>query len=126
MTLPAGPAVRVRVPATSANLGPGYDCFGLALGRYDEVIARRTAGPLRITVTGCGAGDVPLTAEHLVYRSALLGFEAIGEPAPNLELFCRNEIPHGGGQGSSAAAIVAGLAVARMLAADGEQRMPLP
>lgn len=123
MTVP--PAALVRVPATSANLGPGYDCFGLALGRFDEVIARRTDGPLRIVVTGCGSGDVPLTAEHLVYRSALLGFEALGEPAPNLELFCRNEIPHGGGQGSSAAAIVAGLALARLLTPDGPQRMPL-
>jgi homoserine kinase len=121
----ARPTVLVRVPATAANLGPGYDCFGLALGRYDEVIARRTDGPLRISVTGCGSADVPLTAEHLVYRSALLGFEALGEPAPTLELVCRNEIPHGGGQGSSAAAIVAGLAVARMLTPDGQQRMPL-
>ncbi|WP_084613900.1 homoserine kinase [Nakamurella lactea] len=117
------PAVRVRVPATSANLGPGYDCFGLALGRYDLVTARRTDGPLRITVTGCGSADVPLTADHLVYRSAVLGFEALGEPVPRLELVCSNEIPHGGGQGSSAAAIVAGIAVARMLTPGGPERM---
>lgn len=122
---PAWPAVLVRVPATSANLGPGYDSFGLALGRYDEVIARRTDGPLRIEVSGCGAGQVPLTAEHLVYRSAVLGFQRLGEPVPRLELLCRNEIPHGGGQGSSAAAIVAGLAVARMLTPGGPERMPL-
>ncbi len=117
-------AVRIRVPATSANIGPGYDCLGLALGRYDEVIARRIEGPPRIEVIGCGAGTVPTTPEHLVYRSAVLGFEALGVAPPSLELLCRNEIPHGGGQGSSAAAIVAGLAVARELTADGRTLMP--
>lgn len=125
MTAEAAEAAWVRVPATSANLGPGYDCFGIALGRYDEVFARRAGGPMRITVSGCGADSVPLSAEHLVYRSALLGFQSLGEPAPTLELVCRNEIPHGGGQGSSAAAIVAGLAVARMLTPGGPERMPL-
>lgn len=122
-TEPAAAAL-VRVPATSANLGPGYDCLGVALARYDEVIARRIDGPPRIDVTGCGVDTVPRTAEHLVYRSALRGFAAMDEPAPSLELLCRNEIPHGGGQGSSAAAIVAGLAVARELTADGDRKMP--
>jgi len=124
MTGPDAGAVRVRVPATAANLGPGYDSLGIALGRYDTVTARRIDRPPRIDVSGCGADSVPRTAEHLVYRSALLGFQALGEPAPSLELLCRNEIPHGGGQGSSAAAIVAGLAVARELTAGGRQKMP--
>lgn len=112
----------VRVPATSANLGPGYDSFGLALGRYDTVTARLAdpgAGP-RIRVTGQGAGSVPLDESHLVYRSAMRGFAEWGQPARALELVCHNEIPHGGGQGSSAAAIVAGLAVARALTAGAD------
>lgn len=114
---PAAGTVTVRVPATAANLGPGYDSFGLALGRYDTVTARLAdpgAGP-RIRVTGQGAGSVPLDESHLVYRSAMRGFAEWGQPAPALDLVCHNEIPHGGGQGSSAAAIVAGLAVARAL-----------
>lgn len=123
VTEPSG-GVRIRVPATSANLGPGYDCLGLALGRYDEVVASRIDGPPRIEVVGCGADTVPRTADHLVYRSALRGFAAMNEPAPSLELLCRNEIPHGGGQGSSAAAIVSGLAVARELTRDGHRKMP--
>lgn len=115
--------VRVRVPATSANVGPGYDCLGLAVGRYDEVVARRSPDGPRIEVTGCGEDTVPRTPEHLVYRSALRGFAELGEPPVDLELLCRNEIPHGGGQGSSAAAIVAGLAVARALTPGGPERM---
>lgn len=124
MTGPSAGPVRVRVPATSANLGPGYDSLGIALARYDTVTARRIDGQPRIEVSGCGADSVPRTPEHLVYRSAVLGFQALGEPTPSLELLCCNDIPHGGGQGSSAAAIVAGLAVARELTADGRQKMP--
>ncbi|NNG37466.1 homoserine kinase [Nakamurella aerolata] len=119
-------AVTVRVPATSANLGPGYDSFGVALGRYDTVTARPAPpgeGP-RIRVTGEGADTVPLDESHLVYRSAMRGFAELGQPAMALDLVCHNEIPHGGGQGSSAAAIVAGLAVARALTADGAARLP--
>lgn len=116
-------AVRVRVPATSANVGPGYDCLGLAVGRYDEVLARRSPDGPRIEVTGCGAATVPRTPEHLVYRSALRGFAELGELPAELELLCHNEIPHGGGQGSSAAAIVAGLALARALTPSGAERM---
>lgn len=115
--------VRVRVPATSANVGPGYDCLGVALGRYDEVVARHSPDGPRIEVSGHGASTVPRTPEHLVYSSALRGLAELGEPAVDLELRCRNEIPHGGGQGSSAAAIVAGLAVARALTPDGTERM---
>lgn len=118
--------ITVRVPATSANLGPGYDCFGLALARYDEVRATRTDGPLRIEVSGVGADSVPRTSDHLVVRAAAAGFAALEETMPGLALRCTNTIPHGGGQGSSAAAIVAGLLVARGLTADGETRLPDP
>ena len=82
--------VRIRVPATSANLGPGYDCFGLALARHDEVIAERTDGGLRLEVAGVGADTVPRTVEHLVIRSAAAGFAVMDEPLPGLDVKCTN------------------------------------
>jgi homoserine kinase len=119
------PGIVVRVPASSANLGPGYDSFGLALNRHDTVTARRLeTGGLVVEVSGVGAGVVPQTADHLVVRSAMAGFAALGEPASGLEVKCANNIPHGGGQGSSAAAIVAGLLVARGLTEGGVERLP--
>jgi len=113
-----GSAVTVRVPATSANLGPGFDSFGLALARFDEVTAARTGGGLRVEVHGAGAGEVPLTHQHLVVRAIAKAFVAVGEPLPGLQLRCSNCIPHGGGLGSSASAIVAGLLLGRELLAD--------
>lgn len=116
--------VRVRVPATSANLGPGYDSFGLALARYDEVEVdvAASAAPLRIDVSGEGAGDVPRDASHLVVRSMLAGLDAWGAPRPvALHLRCANAIPHGRGLGSSAAAIVAGLLAARAVVDDPDR-----
>jgi len=107
--------VTVRVPATSANLGPGFDSFGLALARYDVVTACRTDGGLLVEVAGVGAGEVPLTHEHLVVRAVRTAFDAAGRPMPGLRLSCVNCIPHGGGLGSSAAATVAGLLLGREL-----------
>jgi homoserine kinase len=111
----AGVPVTVLVPATSANLGPGFDSFGLALARYDEVTACLSATGLLVEVSGVGAGEVPLTAQHLVVRAIARAFAAAGEPLPGLHLRCVNCIPHGGGLGSSAAAIVAGLLLGREL-----------
>lgn len=120
---PGFPPVVVRTPATSANLGAGFDCFGLALGRHDELTAWLTDGPdgeLTIEVTGHGAQDVPRTADHLVVRAVARALAAAGRPGPlpALHLTCVNRIPHGGGQGSSAAAIVGGLLLGRALAAQ--------
>ena len=120
-----GPTITVRVPATSANLGPGFDSFGLALARYDEVAVCRTDGPLEVVVSGFGADDVPLDERHLIIRSigtALTAAGAPDEPA-GLRLTCVNRIPHGGGLGSSAAAIVAGLMLGRELAAEHGRRL---
>lgn len=108
--------VRVRVPATSANVGPGFDSFGLALAKYDtvEVDVGRGHGPLRVDVRGEGADDVPRDASHLVVRSLLTGIEEwSGERPTSVRLRCDNQLPHGRGLGSSAAAIVAGLVAAR-------------
>jgi homoserine kinase len=116
--LVAGP-VQVRVPASSANLGPGYDALGLALTHHDVITAEVIGGTgPEILVEGEGAGEVPLDASHLVHRAMARGFELLGLPVPTVRLHCRNAIPHARGMGSSSAAIVGGLAVARALAGE--------
>lgn len=113
-------AVRVRAPATSANLGPGYDAFGLALGLYDEVVATlaEPGAGTSVEVVGEGAGVVPTDEKHLVVATMRATWERLGVPAPDLTLRCVNRIPHGRGLGSSAAAIVAGVLAARELARE--------
>ncbi len=108
--------VRVRVPATSANLGPGFDAFGLALGLYDEVMVRIADAGLRIDVAGEGADEVARDERHLVVRAMRAAFDRLGGQPPGLEVVCANRIPHGRGLGSSAAAICAGITAARALA----------
>jgi homoserine kinase len=111
--------VRVRVPATSANLGPGFDALGLALAVHDEVEVRALAADeVVVEVEGEGAGEVPCDESHLVVRALRLGLEYAGAPQTGLHLVCRNAVPHGRGLGSSAAAVVAGLVAARGLVAD--------
>lgn len=109
-------AVHIRVPASSANLGPGYDSFGLALARYDEIYAAPAASGLTITVAGVGEGTVPTDSRHLVYQAAQRAFSQMDVAVPGISMQCVNRIPHGGGQGSSAAAIVGGILMARALA----------
>nr|WP_179756989.1 homoserine kinase [Kineococcus aurantiacus] len=113
--MPVGTAVTVRVPATSANLGPGFDAFGLALDLCDEVRAEVSAGGLAVRVRGQGEGAVPTDERHLVVRVLREELAAAGYTSAGLDLLCRNVIPHGRGLGSSASAIVAGLAAARAL-----------
>ena len=113
-------AVHVRVPATSANLGPGYDALGLALSMYDDVIVRVTHGGLAVRVSGEGADDVPRTEEHLLVRAMRVAFEAMGGQPAGLRVGCANRIPHARGLGSSAATIVAGMIAARALVVDGK------
>lgn len=113
--------VRLTVPATSANLGPGYDSLGMALELRDTVTAQVTRSGLSIEVRGEGQGRVSLDESHLVVRSMRTGFEALGAQPPGLALECTNVIPHGRGLGSSSAAIVAGLSLARALVAGGSR-----
>jgi homoserine kinase len=113
--------VRVRVPATSANLGPGFDALGLALAKYDDVVVRIADEGLFVDVAGEGADKVPRTARHLVVRALKAGFDALGGQPRGLEVVCANRIPHGRGLGSSAGAIVAGVVAARALALGGEE-----
>jgi homoserine kinase len=117
------PAV-VRVPATSANLGPGFDAFGLALAMYDQVEARVTAGGLDVVVRGEGEGSARDGERHLVVRAMRAAFGAMGGQPAGIALRCTNVIPHGRGLGSSAAAVVAGILAARALVADGADRLP--
>jgi homoserine kinase len=107
-----------RVPATSANLGPGFDALGLALSLHDDVEVRVTPGGLSIDVSGEGAAELALAKErHLVVRALRATLDDLGVRQPaGLALRCVNRIPHGRGLGSSAAAIVAGVLAARALA----------
>ena len=113
--------VRVTVPATSANLGPGFDALGLALGRHDTVEVRAIgAAETVVEVIGEGAGEVPLGEDHLVVRALRAAIDLVGAPQTGLHMVCRNEIPHGRGMGSSAAAVVAGIVAARALIASAD------
>jgi homoserine kinase len=122
--LPPGRAVRVRVPATSANLGPGFDAFGLALALHDEVTVTTTTGGVAVDVAGEGAATVSRGADNLVVRSMLSTLDALGVRTEGIQVSCSNAIPHGRGLGSSAAAIVAGVAAAHALA-DAPAGAPL-
>ena len=103
------------VPATSANLGPGFDALGLALTLYDELQARILPAGLAIEISGEGEDLAGAGEEHLVVRAMRAAFAVTGEQPPGLALRCVNRIPHGRGLGSSAAAVVAGLLAARAL-----------
>jgi homoserine kinase len=118
VTFVAG-TVRVRAPATSANLGPGFDSLGLALALYDDVTARVTDGGCRVTVTGEGAGELPTDETHLVVRAMHAAFDRMGGRPPGLAVECVNGIPQARGLGSSSSAIVAGVQLARGLVAEG-------
>jgi homoserine kinase len=120
-----GRGVRVRVPATSANLGPGFDSLGLALYLHDVVEAWVTDSGLSIEVAGEGADTAGAGEAHLVVKAMRQTFEILdGRQPPGLALRCANRIPHARGLGSSAAAIVSGVLAARALAEGGQQRLP--
>jgi len=117
VSLVKGSSVRVKVPASSANIGPGFDSIGLALGIWDECVVTVSAEPgLVVDVEGEGAADVPRDERHLVHRSMVRAWELLEvKPPEGLHLSCRNVIPHGRGLGSSASAIVAGIIAAQGL-----------
>ncbi|MCX7521158.1 homoserine kinase [Microbacterium sp. STN6] len=111
-----GRSVSVKVPATTANLGPGFDTLGLALSLYDELTVRVREQPgAHVEVVGVGAGEVPTDETNLVVTAIARTFAALGVEMPGLELVARNAIPHGRGLGSSGAAIVSGIMAARGL-----------
>ena len=120
--------VTVRVPATTANLGPGFDCLGMALDLWNQVQVSLEERP-SVSVQGQGAGELPEDRDNLVYRAVEHLYQSRGMVAPGLTVRCRNEIPLERGLGSSAAAIVGGLLAANLLmsraSGDGEPRATL-
>ena len=109
-------SVRVRVPASTANLGPGFDALGLALALYDEVEVTPVASGLRVEVSGEGAGQLPTDEGHLVVRALRAACARLRCHPDGLVLRCHNSIPHARGLGSSAAAAVAGVLAGYALA----------
>ncbi|MDX6562024.1 MAG: homoserine kinase [Gaiellales bacterium] len=105
-------SITVSVPASSANLGPGYDCLAVALPMRNVVEVERRPGPLEVTVAGEGAETLPSDASNLVVRSFA---EVWDGPLEGLAFHMRNEVPLESGTGSSSAAIVAGLAASLAL-----------
>ncbi|KFF59918.1 serine kinase [Cryobacterium sp. MLB-32] len=112
----AGRAVAVQVPATTANLGPGFDTLGLALAKYDHLEVRVRDEPgVTVEVRGVGEGDVPTDESNLVVKAIAHTFAAYDVPMPGLNIVANNVIPHGRGLGSSGAAIVSGILAAQGL-----------
>jgi homoserine kinase len=122
-TFKANP-IQVQVPATSANLGPGFDSFGLALAMHDRYVAQilDDAG-LDIDVTGEGADEVPRTDKNLLVKAMNKGFDFLGGKPKGIAVRALNVIPHGRGLGSSASAIIGGLSLARALVLTGIDKM---
>ena len=113
--------IRVAAPATTANLGPGYDCLGMALDIWNTLEVEQLPGgtPPSVSVTGEGEGELEAGPENLVYRSMEFLYRELGCPIPHLRVRCDNEIPLARGLGSSAAAIAGGLAAANALSSGG-------
>jgi homoserine kinase len=116
--------VHVRVPATSANLGPGFDALGLALALYNEVTAAEATG-VRVTIDGEGAGRLPPGETNVVARAVRKVYEAAGRPFKGVALTCVNRVPPARGLGSSAAAWVGGLVAGNTLLGEPLSRAAL-
>jgi homoserine kinase len=119
----AGQRVTVRVPATTANLGPGYDSLGLALALYDTLtVESLESGELLFDLTGEGAETLPRDASHLVIRAMEAAFERLGFRHGGLKVTAENVVPHGRGLGSSASAVVAAISAANALLPEAGRR----
>ncbi len=113
-----GRTIQVQVPATSANLGPGFDTLGLALSVYDELsITALDDDRLEIEVTGSGASEIARDESNLVVRSIDHVYNDVGREMPGLRIVAHNGVPHGRGLGSSGAAVTAGVLAAKGLLA---------
>ena len=113
--------ITVSVPATSANLGPGFDTLGMALSHYDHYSAEVTGSALQIEIRGEGEKDAPRDENNLVFKALKLVFDSFGEKVPGLKISCENNIPHGRGMGSSGAAVAGGVMLAAGLLAPKHQ-----
>ncbi len=109
-------SITVRVPATTANLGPGFDALGLALDLWNETRFEPCAGGITVSITGEGRDSLPAGSDNLVARALVSFYDQAGSTLPpGLNISCENRIPLGSGLGSSAAAILSGLAGANAL-----------
>tara|TARA_Y100000590_G_scaffold58115_2_gene61316 strand:+ start:1858 stop:2787 length:930 start_codon:yes stop_codon:yes gene_type:complete len=117
-------SIKVHVPATTANLGPGFDCLGMALDLWNTVVFS-ISDQTNIQIQGEGSNQIKADKSNLVYSSAIRLFEEIGTKAPEIDIRCQNNIPLARGLGSSAAAIVAGLIGANALADNPLSEMEL-
>ena len=108
--------VCVKAPATTANLGPGYDCLGMALDLWNKIEVKvLESKDLSIFVKGFGEGSVPLNSDNLIYKSIQFLYSELGRSVPGMVINCTNNIPLNRGLGSSSAAIVSGLVAANAL-----------
>jgi homoserine kinase len=118
-------SLRVQVPATAANLGPGFDALALALNLHNEVIVEVTEEKLEIQVEGEGEGHLPTDASNMIARAAYRFFRAAGTTPPGMRIRSINRIPQSSGLGSSAAAIICGLMVADTITESRKTRAKL-
>jgi len=110
------PSVKMRVPATTANLGPGFDCLGLALDLWNDVEISFTGSALQIEIEGEGQEVLPRDQQNLIIRSIKLLAEKYSREIPNgILIRCANRIPVASGMGSSSSAVIAGLMAANKL-----------
>ena len=108
--------ILVKVPATTANLGPGFDALGLALNLWNETtFTPRQDGKIMVQIRGEGKDKLPRNAENQIVESALRIFELAGKPCPGMELLCLNRVPISSGLGSSSAALLTGMLGANAL-----------
>lgn len=107
--------IRVQVPATSANLGPGFDCLGMALELYNLVEMIPASSGLTIEVSGEGASDIPRDESNLVFQAARRVFSQVGYSPPGIKLRLINQIPVARGLGSSTSAVVGGVIAANLI-----------
>jgi homoserine kinase len=113
------PEVTVHVPATTANLGPGFDCLALALDLWNEITFRLEGADVKVEIEGEGKGCLPTASSNLIARTALDFYDRMGRPKPQgLKIHCKNNIPLSSGLGSSAAAVLAGLLGANALLSE--------
>lgn len=115
----------IRVPASAANLGAGFDCLAVALDLQNELRAETAPSGVEIAIEGEGQGELPVDAGNLIVRAALKLLRALNVPAPGLRIYCKNRIPLAAGLGSSAAATVAGLLLAEAIADRSMTRLEL-
>ena len=108
--------IRVKVPATTANLGPGFDALGLALNLWNEAeFACTDDNKISLTVNGEGEGKIPTNADNAIAEAALQIYDLVGKSCQGLHIDCVNRVPLGSGMGSSSAAMLSGMLGANAL-----------